>query len=156
MPSDNRASFAYLDRKVGPFLDARGVRFVAALDGDELIVAERFYDVISISVHRGDGSGRLDKLYPAFQFGTHGELLPGLREVSCVLWPASKTDTWYLALWLRTRRDAFEGRTPAEILRAGIVAPVLQQAEDDVKEYLVRHGQSEAASEDRKGAQLPE
>lgn len=129
-------SFAYLDRKVGPFFDAVGVQSIAALNADELALAERLFDVISVTANVDGEMDRPDKLYPSFQFGPQGEFLPGLREVAYILWPASRTNGWYLPLWLRTRCEAFEGRTPAEILRVGLLGPVFDQAQENIESYI--------------------
>lgn len=111
-------SLAFWDRKIGPFLDADGVQCLSALTADELRLAEQYGDVLSLP---SDGGGRL---YPSFQFGSRGEFLPGLREVSAIL-TAVVLDAWDVALWLQTLRDEFQGRPAVDVLRTGLIEPVL-------------------------------
>ncbi|GAB3607089.1 hypothetical protein GCM10027413_24980 [Conyzicola nivalis] len=115
-------SFAFWDRKIGPFLDAVGVLNVAALSGEELRVCEEFGDILALPT-----VGHLDVLYPAFQFGARGELLPGLREVSGAL-ESGAVDSWDIALWLTTVRKSYGGKCAVDLIRAGRTDEVVATA----------------------------
>lgn len=105
-------SWAFWDRKVGPFFDDIGVMNVAALTTDELQTSRHFGDILALEVDDHDF------LYPTFQFGDRGELLPRLRDVVQVLRP-SMSDEWDIALWLRTASNRLDGRSPARLLQLG-------------------------------------
>lgn len=69
-------------------------------------------------------------VFPAFQFGPNGELLPGLRAVIEVL-ADGHADPWLWAQWLNGRSDAAassQSETNAELLRAGRGDVVLENA----------------------------
>ena len=118
-------SFAFWDRKIGPFLDEGGVLNVAALSADELRVCEEFGDILVLPT-----AGDRDALYPAFQFGPRGELLPGLREIVASLRP-SATDDWDIALWLATVRKKYHGRCAVDLMWAGRAQEVVLSAKAD-------------------------
>ncbi|BDZ49443.1 hypothetical protein GCM10025867_16840 [Frondihabitans sucicola] len=65
--------------------------------------------------------------YPAFQFDSNGEPLPGLARVLDALDPA-RSHTWRDAVWLASPNGALSGSTPAQSLRAGDVDAVLAVA----------------------------
>ncbi|MFU8946165.1 hypothetical protein ACLRGF_05455 [Mycetocola zhadangensis] len=128
-------SLAYWDRKIGPFFDAPGVLAFAALTAEELALAVQYGDVLSMPT-----DGESGDLYPGFQFGSRGEFLPGLREVSAILAPAVQDD-WDIALWLQTLAEEFHGRRPAEILRAGLVQPVMLAAKHAASTWTPTRGE---------------
>lgn len=66
--------------------------------------------------------------YPAFQFDSGGEPLPGLARVLGALDPA-RLDPWGAALWLIAEHPGLAGQTPAATLRAGSVDAVVRVAE---------------------------
>jgi hypothetical protein len=112
------------DESVGPFLDTAGVLTLTGLAESELIgiIVSRKVLVTTTS----DGWA----LFPNFQFGPKGELLPGLPELVTLLAPISD-DAWDIALWLRTTSDDFGGVSAAELLHAGEVERVLAVARRD-------------------------
>jgi hypothetical protein len=65
--------------------------------------------------------------YPAFQFDSSGEPLPGLPRVLDALDPA-RSHAWRDAAWLTAAHPALGGASPAEALRAGDLDPVLAAA----------------------------
>jgi len=125
--ASEQISFAFWDRKIGPFLDAAGVLNVAALSEHELTVCEEFGDILALPT-----VGHLDVLYPAFQFGRRGELLPGLREVSRALSEIG-IDTWDIALWLTTVRKIYGGKCAIDLIHTGRTEEVVAAAIQDGK-----------------------
>jgi hypothetical protein len=112
------------DERVGPFYDARGAEAVTGLEDNDFRVRVHSKDLLMVQTL--DGS----ELFPTFQFGERGELLPGLADVSLLLVPIVD-DAWDVALWLVTRRDEFTGLRVVDELRAGHVADVLLIAARD-------------------------
>jgi hypothetical protein len=118
-------SFAFWDRKVGPFLDHSGVSSIAALTASEISVCVEAGALLALAT-----AGDRDTLYPTFQFGDRGELLPGLRNVIASLRPGA-ADDWDIALWLTTVRAVFEGKRALDLLRDGRIDEVAAAAERD-------------------------
>ena len=118
-------SFAFWDRKVGPFLDREGVSIIAALTAGEVIVCQELGDLLALST-----AGDSDTLYPTFQLGPRGELLPGLRDVIAALRPGSMDD-WDIALWLTTVRKGFDGKRAVDLLLDGHIGIVVAAATQD-------------------------
>jgi hypothetical protein len=109
---------------VGPFFDDDGVRAQLGITQGELDVYVANSDVLMV-VTTDDVS-----LFPVFQFGEHGETLPGLRSVVRLLLPIVD-DSWDVALWLNTKSTDFDGLSAAELLRGNEVDRVLRIAERD-------------------------
>jgi hypothetical protein len=66
-------------------------------------------------------------VYPSFQFDEKAVPLPHLVEVLSALDPDGR-DAWGSALWLNTKARRLDGRSPADLLRAGHLSPVLDWA----------------------------
>jgi hypothetical protein len=66
-------------------------------------------------------------VYPAFQFGARGELLPHLPDVVDLLEPVMKNPL-SLARWLNTPAERFDGKSAASALRAGRIDEVVAAA----------------------------
>ena len=115
---------------MGPFYDAAGVRALTRLTPTELASCVAAGDVLEVIT--SDGA----PLYPTFQFGPRGELLPALRILTQILFPTSD-DLWDVALWLVTPSAAFDGKNASELLKAGKDEPVLSAAQRDI-ERLIR------------------
>jgi hypothetical protein len=111
---------------VGPFYDAAGVRALTRLTPAELARRGAAGDVLEVIT--SDGT----PLYPTFQLGPRGELLPALRILTQTLLPTSD-DSWDVALWLMTPSAAFDGKTAAELLKVGEDEPVLSAAQRDAE-----------------------
>lgn len=111
------------DATVGPFLDERGARLLTGLSAVELASHIASSDILVVVTSDGI------PLLPAFQFGPHGELLPGMSSVISLLLPISD-DNWDVALWLCTSGD-FDGPSAAELLRMGEIEGVLTIAKRD-------------------------
>ena len=116
----------FWDARVGPFYDADGVAKLTGLSAVEL--ASRVQAGDALAVITSDGV----LIYPVFQFGAHGLLLPALRTVAEILRPISD-DEWDVATWLVTRSDRFGGMSAASVLRAGDVDVVLAAAHRDAR-----------------------
>ncbi|WP_066039290.1 hypothetical protein [Herbiconiux solani] len=69
-------------------------------------------------------------VFPAWQFGLHGEGLPRLREVKAALGPAAPDD-WARALWLNAATPRFGGSSAADLLKSGRSDEVLEAAWSD-------------------------
>lgn len=81
-----------------------------------------------LTVRTSDG----ETLYPSFQFSATGELLPDLPRVLEVLGDAD-FDEWMTALWFNSALPQFGDRTPADLLRDGMLDDVLELARTDVE-----------------------
>jgi hypothetical protein len=109
---------------VGPFYDIGGVLAVigdteAALD--QMVSAGEVLMVLTL-----DGT----KLFPSFQFGPHGELLPSLTMISRLLQPIVD-DSWDVALWLTTPISSLDDRSCAEVLLTDDASTVIALAHRD-------------------------
>jgi hypothetical protein len=120
----SRHSFAFWDRKIGPFLSREGVTNVAALTLAELVVCEELGDILYLT------SANQDTLYPSFQFGPRGERIPGLRVVVAALSVGTR-DGWDIALWLKTIRKGYDGKSAADLLWDGRLVEVASAARRD-------------------------
>ncbi|WP_146181300.1 hypothetical protein [Homoserinimonas hongtaonis] len=122
-------SLAFWERKIGPFYDAAALFHIAALDLSEVEVCEKWGDVIAVAI-----KGLEYKLYPGFQFGPNGELLPGLRRVICILRPGL-VDNWDISLWLNHHTMLFNGESATALLRQGRIDAVLDAASQDLARW---------------------
>jgi hypothetical protein len=112
------------DTSVGPFLDAGGAQLLTGLSASEL--GDHIASNTVLAVTTSDGIS----LFPVFQFGPHGELLPGMDSVTSLLLPICD-DSWDLALWFCTKSLEFDGLSAAELLRAGEIKRVRTIAKRD-------------------------
>ena len=112
------------DELIGPFIDEVSV--------EKLLHAST--DVIARRVDNGDiictVTEDSTKLYPTFQFGPTGELLPHLSDVLAALRQAGE-DSWGHALWLRAPVSMFGGRSAAALLWEGHTSQVVEAATRD-------------------------
>jgi hypothetical protein len=109
---------------LGPFYDEVGAARAARLSPAQLERTVQAGDVLELRT--SDGA----RLYPVFQFGPHGELLPHVGLVTAILRPICD-DLWDAALWLRTPTHRFSGRSAADLLRDGDAVPVFAAARRD-------------------------
>jgi hypothetical protein len=116
----------FWDSRVGPFYDAAGAAALTRMTPSELALCVAAGDVLEVTTSHGT------PLYPSFQFGPRGDLLPALRVVTHALLPISD-DLWDVALWLSTPTQAFDGRSAIEILKAGDTDPVVALAHRDAR-----------------------
>jgi hypothetical protein len=116
------------DALVGPFYDTSGVAVWRGVSRQAITKAAAKRDLLGLKI--ADGS----LLFPSFQFGTHGEPLPNLREVLDLVDP-DRIDPWGSALWLNTPHESFGGVSAAEALRAGRTEQVLRVAERAAREW---------------------
>jgi hypothetical protein len=108
---------------IGPFYDEDGLARLLGVKPFELAALQE--QKLVLSVHT---SART--LFPAWQFGARGELLPELPAVRVVLDPVLPNDLT-VARWLHTPTPRFDGRTAADLLRSGETATVIAAAMDD-------------------------
>jgi hypothetical protein len=113
-----------VNRAVGPFYTTASLTAFRRVTREAIRQASARGDILRL------WTSDAKAVFPAFQFGPHGELLPGLRAVLAVL-AEGHDDPWLWAQWLNgTTVITTSGRprTNAELLRAGSTAEVLAQA----------------------------
>lgn len=111
-----------LDGRVGPFFDDAGLLASFGMTGPEVDDLVRLREVLRVKTADGE------QLYPSFQFGAKGALLPRLTEVLGGLDPALQ-DPWGDAVWLNAPARELGGLTPAQALRTDRVADAVRLAE---------------------------
>jgi hypothetical protein len=115
----------FWNKRVGPFYERSGALATTELPATAFEGRVDAGEILEVMT--SDGA----QLYPSFQFGPHGELLPGLRDLIGILLPFSD-DLWDVAAWLATPTDRFGGRSAAEALRVGEIDSVLKFARRDI------------------------
>ena len=125
---DKSASDHAWDELIGPFLDEVGVETLLHASTD--FVTQRVDNGEIICTVTEDST----KLYPTFQFGPSGELLPHLADVLAVL-RQEEEDDWGLALWLNAPVRAFGGRSATALLREGRADQVIEVAVHDAHRW---------------------
>ena len=98
------------DEAIGPFYDTSGLRTWLGLSRQRLAQLVKERKLLGLQ------SEDAKWLYPSFQFGPAGELLPRLNDVMSILSPMTEMT---IALWLNGGLDEWEGRTAAEMLHLG-------------------------------------
>ena len=116
----------FWDERVGPFYDRSGALPLTGLLEVEFKAKVSTDDILEVLTSDGV------QLYPSFQFGPLGELLPGLRGLVEILRPLSD-DLWDVAIWLATPTERVDGRSAAEVLKAGGLDSVVEIALHDVE-----------------------
>ncbi|WP_157157595.1 hypothetical protein [Diaminobutyricimonas sp. LJ205] len=109
----------FWDRKVGPFYTTGGVARLLHTSVEDVITHTKSRDLLAVPL----ADGHL--VYPSFQF--EETPLPELSAVLDTLDPA-RLDSWTIAAWLVSKHDIFNGSSPAELMRSGHVAVVLQES----------------------------
>ncbi|MHB2022111.1 MAG: hypothetical protein ACYCO3_02080 [Mycobacteriales bacterium] len=107
---------------LGAFYDVNGVRELLGRSG-KLITKQavsKRRDLLALRT----GSGRV--VYPSLQFRGSAPL-PGMRQLLDLL-PDQLVSRWTLAAWLVSAQPDLGGDTPADLLAAGQIAPVLAAA----------------------------
>lgn len=99
-----------LDGRVGPFYDDAGLLAHFGLTGPEVDDLVRLREVLRVK------TADIQQLYPSFQVGADGALLPRLRDVLEGLDPDFR-DPWGDAVWLNAPAGELGGLTPAQALR---------------------------------------
>lgn len=99
------------DEAIGPFFDTTGLRQWKGVTRQRVNTLRKSNRLIALT----SSNNRL--LYPAFQFGPAGELLPHLDEVLPAL--RRSYNDWDAALWLNTPSDDWDGKTAAQVLHEG-------------------------------------
>ena len=110
-----------IDALVGPFFDTSKLATWRDVRKQAIQKAAAKHDILGMKM--ADNV----MVFPAFQFGPHGENLPHLREVLALLDP-DWVDPWGSALWLNTADPEFGGTTAAEAIRDGRADVVLEAA----------------------------
>ena len=106
---------------IGPFYDTAGLTNWLNVQKQRLTTLRQQRRLLAIKTTKN----RI--VYPAFQFGAGGELLPHLSEVLAVLEPVMKNPL-SLARWLNTPAERFDGMSAAAALRAGWADEVVAAA----------------------------
>lgn len=115
------------DAAAGPFYDTAGLVRWLDVSRQRIHQLAKHGDILSVLT--GDGKSTL---YPAWQFGPQGELLPGLKQVVDVLKPALAS-SWTIASWLNA--DTEDSDSPASLLRAGELDSVLSEARETAWQF---------------------
>jgi hypothetical protein len=106
---------------IGPFYDTAGLTNWLNVQKQRLTTLRQQRRLLAIKTTKN----RI--VYPAFQFGAGGELLPHLSEVVTVL-ESVMENPLSLARWLNTPSERFDGMSAAAALRAGRVDEVVAAA----------------------------
>jgi len=102
---------------IGPVYDVEGVGCILGISKQAISKRENLLALTT-------GSGRV--VYPAFQFvGT--KVVDGMSQVRALL-PKELISPWDLASWLNAAESDLDGRKPIDLLRLGLVEPVLSSA----------------------------
>lgn len=99
------------DEAIGPFFDTTGLRQWKGVTRQRLDALRKSNRLIALT----SSDNRL--LYPEFQFGASGELLPHLDEILPAL--HRSYNDWDAALWLDTPSEEWGGKTAAQVLHGG-------------------------------------
>ena len=118
MSTDHTVINSEADKLVGPFYQTADL--VAWKDVTQQAISKQARERRLLSLTSKSGT----VVYPAWQFGPNGELLPGLAEILNLI-DQDGRDQLGAALWLNRPAAPFDGQTPAEMLRAGRRAEVL-------------------------------
>lgn len=113
-----------VNRVVGPFYTTASLTALRKVTREAIRQAAGRGDILRL------WTSDAKAVFPSFQFGPNGELLPGLRAVLEVL-ARGHSDPWLWAQWLNGRVDDptnDQPRTNAELLRAGQTSVVLERA----------------------------
>ena len=113
------------DEAIGPFYETAALATWLGLTRQRIHQLASSNDILALKT--GDGK---TTLYPAWQFGRQGEMLPGLREVLTILQPALDSP-WTVAGWLNAHSESEP--SAAELLKAGETEHVLDEARDDAR-----------------------
>jgi hypothetical protein len=112
--------------QLGPFYDTNGVRSLLG-DVTRQAVADRTRRGVLLALRTGAGQ----VVYPAFQFGPHGQVIAGLAQVLSLFY-LDDTSSWTVASWLVTPDPDLAARSPVDALRDGDLDAVLAAAHDVV------------------------
>lgn len=127
-PGDSKGPLDPWDRLIGPFYDELSVAKLLGVSSAAL--SRQVADGAVLRTVIQDGTN----LYPQFQFGPTGELLPRLSEVLSILRQAGPDD-WANAQWLNTTVGRYDGRSAAMMLREGHAERVLADATEDARRW---------------------
>ena len=116
-----RESMTQVARAVGPLVTVDAAREMTGLGVDEFASRVANGDVLVLT------SGDDGRVFPTFQLGPDGSLLPGLRKVLRAL-QVETLGPWLAARWLTARPGVFGDRSAADVMRAGDVKSVLTVA----------------------------
>jgi hypothetical protein len=111
-----------LDRRVGPFCDEAGLLAHFEIRSPEVDDLVRLREVLRVRTADGE------QVYPSFQFGARGALLPRLTTVLGGLGPTF-LDPWEDAVWPDAPAGELGGLTPAQALLTDRVAEAVRLAE---------------------------
>lgn len=113
-----------VNRAIGPFYTTASLTALRNVSREAIRQASARGDILRL------WTSDAKAVYPAFQFGPKGELLPNLRAVLNVL-AQGHDDPWLWAQWLGGRESQAAGLAPktnADLLRAGQTSLVLDRA----------------------------
>jgi hypothetical protein len=113
------------DRKIGPLYEIAGIAHWLDLKVEEIEKLRIDGYLVSVYDEHGDSF-----LFPAWQFGISGKLLPHLKEVVDMLKVKLVRSPDEVALWLATKRKSFGGTTAYHCLRNGQIDRVLIEVEN--------------------------
>ena len=102
---------------IGPVYDVEGVKSILGISKQAISKRENLLALTT-------GSGRV--VYPTLQF-VGIEVVNGMGQIRALL-PKELISPWDLASWLNAPESDLGGRAPIELLRSGVVEPVLSLA----------------------------
>jgi hypothetical protein len=100
------------DAVIGPFYNSAGVARRLRVATSTVLHRARQHQLLACPTAEGA------LVYPTWQFGNDGTLLPGLDKVLETM-SKSTDDRWQVALWLRTPSTQLKDETPHDALRRG-------------------------------------
>ncbi|MGY4856860.1 hypothetical protein [Cryobacterium sp. AP23] len=116
------------DALIGPFHDDVGLAQILGMTPETLL--RHVVTGAVLCTVTADGT----RLYPQFQFGPAGDLLPHLTDVLSALRLAGRDD-WGHAQWLTAPVDRYGGRSAATMLRDGDAERVIADAARDARRW---------------------
>jgi hypothetical protein len=104
---------------LGPMYDADGVRTLLRIT--KQAVSKR-QSLLALTT----GNGRV--VYPAFQF-VGPKVVDGMAQIRAIL-PKPLVSPWTVASWLNSPERELDDQKPIDLLRSGVIKPVVEVAHD--------------------------
>ena len=110
------------DEIVGPFYDTSSLRKWLGLSRQRLNQRVKSHQLLACPLEGGVN------VYPTWQFGTNGEVVPGVGEVLPIL-SEGTNDNWQKALWFSSPSAQLGNMSPKDwLLKGRRVGPVIERA----------------------------
>jgi hypothetical protein len=112
----------YWNKTIGPFYDSEGLQGWLGLSRKQLKRLAASHRIVELTFEDGDA------VYPTYQFGPDGQLLPRVAEIIALLSRHEFIDRWMIAAWLNYPAPEWEGQSAVELLRTDQADEVVLQA----------------------------